>query len=349
MLKIRGMLSLAVAMAFAFLLAGAGQVFAQPLTCGTTTWDLTAGQYTDVGSIEVCNDLNNVYVKYTLDYPNATFGNLQMWAGNSLVNLPANQNGTPIPGQFCSALGGACFDATGLRTYTFTIPFSSLSIVDANAGCGSTIYVVTHAEVDMDGDPATPGHETAFGGPTPGGGPRWWFYGQYAICCDFGAPPSDLGCNETAFAKGGYVWTTDRKSNPESLPSLGLIRSRWGWAINLQVADIGVPKTYDIWAGAGLNNTANGTKVGTLTVNWDGTNAAVTYTMLGNYKLQEVHLYAGDTAPTITAPGQYGYLDSFDPLGVSAYTFNVPLADTNGTGGVWLIAHAVVSGFVCAQ
>jgi len=65
--------------------------------------------------------------------------------------------------------------------------------------------------------------------------------------------------------------------------------------------------------------------------------------MFGPYKIQEVHLYAGDLPPATIAPGQYGYLDSFAPTGVSYYMFNVPLADP-GADGVWLVAHAVVSG-----
>lgn len=258
-----------------------------------------------------------------------------------MLNLPANQNGTPIPGQFCSALGGRCYDVTGLTTYTFAIPFSDLNIVDATVACGSSVYVVTHAEVTMDsnGD-GTLDHETAFGGPTAGGGPRWWFYGSYAICCDFGGPQQQL-IYKTAFAKGGYVWTTEKKSNPENLPSLKLTQNRWGWAINLTA-----PGTtyYDIWAGAGLNKTSNGTKVGTLTVTWEGANVTVKYDLFAGFGLEEVHLYAGDGSPTTTAPGQYGYLDEFDPSRAT-YTFTVPLADTNGTGGVWLIAHAVVSGY----
>ena len=80
---------------------------------------------------------------------------------------------------------------------------------------------------------------------------------------------------------------------------------------------------------------------GTLSVNWDGAIAYVTYTLFPGYSLEEVHVYAGDGSPTTIAPGQYGYLHEFDP-NATTYTFTVPLEDTNGTGGVWLVAHAVV-------
>lgn len=301
--------------------------------CGTTTCNLTAGQTINVGTVTIENDQSNLYVTYTLTYPGATFGTLHMWAGNDLTNLPTNNPGNPQPGQFCQADGGACFDASGLTTYTFIIPFVDLNIVDINNVCNQNLYVVTHAEVNnVNGQ-----NETAFGCDKPGPtGNRWWFYGTYKITCNCGTPETPF-C-QTAFAKGGWVWTTDNKSNPENLPSLRLIKNRWGWAINLTSTGT---FSYDIWAGAGLNKTGNGVKVGTLTVVWDGSNASVTYDMFAGYCLEEVHLYAEDGRPTTTAPGQYGNLDSFDP-NASTYTFNVPLSDTNGTDGVWLIAHAVV-------
>lgn len=313
-------------------------------TCGTVSWDLFAGQYIDVGSLTVSNDADNLYVTYILDYQNpacpdgpvdAEFGTLHLWVGNDLTNVPTNKNGTPVPGQFCEADGGACLDATGLTTYTFTIPFSDLNIVDVSQVCGTSLYVVAHAEVKLTDCAGNVSSETAFGGNTPGGGPRWWFYGGYAVCCDFGPPPVPF-C-QTAFAKGGFVFTTERKSNPDGLPSLNLTRNRWGWAINLTATGT---TTYDIWAGAGLNKTSNGVKVGTLTVNWEGPTASVTYNMTGNYCLEEVHIYAGDYKPSTVAPGQYGHLAEFDPNATS-YNYDFGVADSNGDG-IWLMAHAVI-------
>lgn len=303
--------------------------------CGTTTCDLWAGQTIDVGSVTIENDGSNLYVTYKLDYPGACFGILHMWAGNDLTNLPTNPQGIPVPGQFKNADGGAEFDASGLTEYTFTIPFSELNLVDLSNPCNAQIYVVTHAEVDMNCD-GNASDESAFGCNIPGSGPRWWFYGTYIIKCNCGTPEPPF-C-QTAFAKGGWVWTTDKKANPENLPSLNLMKNRWGWAINLTAPGT---TSYNIWAGAGLNDTKKGKKVGTLTIDWDGTNAAVTYTMFEGYCMEEAHLYGNDPRPTTTAPGQYGYLQDFDP-NASTHTFNIPLVDSNGTDGVWLIAHAVV-------
>ena len=330
-------------LALALLVAAAGPGWSQTSCGGSTTWDLTAGQTIDVGTVIVCNDATNLYVTYKLTYPGATFGTLQVWVGNDLMNLPANKNGTPIPGQFCSADSGACHDATGLTEYTFVLPLSGLSIPDVTQFCGTSVFVVTHAEVTMDSNnDGTMDHETAFGGPTAGGGSRWWFYGTYSLSCDFGPPP--IPVSKTAFAKCAlplpYIFTTDPKSNPEKLPSLGLSKNRWGWAANLPASSI---YSCDLWAGAGLNKTSNGTRVGTVTFDWNGSSISVAYNLISGYALEEVHLYAQDAKPITAAPGQYGLLDAFDP-GRSSYTFSgVPLVDSDGIPGVWVIAHAVVS------
>lgn len=309
--------------------------------CGTTTWQLTAGQTMNVGTVTVSNDSTNLYIRYALDnpdYPNATFGTLHAWAGNDLTNVPANRNGIPVPGQFCSAAGGACLDASGLKEHTFVIPLADLGIVDTNAVCGLNLFVFTHAEVKVNGID-DPDHETAWGGNLVGSTTRWYFYGSYALCCDPVEPP--LCLNETAFAKGGFVFTTDKRSNPEKLPSLNLTKNRWGWAIKLTSTGL---STYDIYAGAGLNKISNGVKVGTLSINWNGSTADVTYTMLPGFVLNEVHLFAEDLAPTTVAPGQFGLpAEGYDSGGVPLKAiFGIPLIDSNGDG-VWVIAHAVVT------
>jgi hypothetical protein len=324
-------------------------------TCGDTTWTLWAGQYKDVGSVTVSNDLDNLYITYTLDYQDpeclddlgnptpeveAEFGTLHLWVGDDLLNVPAVPNGpnagTPIPGQFPYS-----FDATGLQTYTFTVPFDELGITGANDACGTLLYVVAHAEVnylDCDGN-LTGGGDTGFGGDNPvnvGDPGRWWYYGEYIVCCDFGPPPTPF-C-QTAYAKGGYVWTTMKRANPENLPSLELTKSRWGWAIN--VTELGETQ-YQIWAGAGLNDTSKGVLVGTLTVVWDGTEVCFLYDLDAGFTMEELHVYAGDTSPTTIAPGQYGYIQDFNDDPVEDWSDCVPVEDTD-EDGVWVVAHAVV-------
>ena len=317
--------------------------------CGETVYDLWAGQTNLVGSITVANDLDNVYITYTLDYQDpacpdgavdAEFGTLHLWIGEDLASVPAVANGpnagTPIPGQFPYKP-----DATGAQSYRITVPFSELALLGAEDACGTVLYFVAHAEVnylDCSGT-LTGGGDTAFGGGNPvnvGEPGRWWYYDQYVVCCESGPPP--VAYCETAFAKGGYVWTTMRKANPEGLHSLELSKARWGWAINLTEPGT---TSYDIWAGAGRNDTGKGVHVGTLTVDWDGVTLEFCYEMSAGLAMEELHVYAGDDAPSTIAPGQYGYIRDFNEAPVGEWCDDLAVSDSNG-GGVWIIAHAVV-------
>lgn len=331
----------------AFAVVGVDQAVAQTTACGDTTWTLWVGKdSTDVGSVTVCNDATNLYVNYTLDYPGAYLGVLHLWVGNDITLVP----GAPTPGQFPFISGQGSFPSSeGLTTYTFTIPFSAINVagLPTSTTCAPiSLFVVTHANVFMPNGDGTYTEKTGFGGDVnvvDGG--RWWWYGQYTVCCDYAGTGGGVCFNETAFAKGGWIFSSDKKANPEKLPSLNLIKNRWGWAINLTATGTSV---YDIYAGAGLNNTSKATKVGTLTIDWNGTNASVAYAMFPGYFLEEVHIYAGDARPTTTAPGQYGYpIEGYDVGGVANFSYVVPLADTNGVDGVWLIVHALVSNGQC--
>ena len=201
------------------------------------------------------------------------------------------------------------------------------------------IYVYVHADVVSD---AQGGTDTAWAGDncinSGKGAGNWGCSTTYQPkCCT--PPPPPTGFTQTAFAKGGYVFTSDKKSNPENLSSLNLTRNRWGWAINITTAG---ETTYQIWAGAGLNYTSKGTLVGSLTVNWDGSNVTVTYNMNPGFSMEGVHVYAGDLKPTTIAPGQYGNIENFDPK-ASTYTATYAVTDS-GTDGIWIIAHAGVYG-----
>jgi hypothetical protein len=336
---------------------------AHSAACGTEVLDLTAGQTINVGSVTVSNDANNIYVKYeinTTNQPSATFGTLHLWIGDDLANVDGGGASRPSPGKlpFISdgtvRAGYSFSSSAGSTSYTFTIPFSAINMMDISSStvCASlpTLYVVAHAEVNnVDGGGGSLTSQTAFGGPTPGAGKAWWFYGQYTICCDFGG--GGVCFTGTAFAKGGWVWTTDPKANPEKLSTLKLTKNRWGWAINLTGS---THSTYDIWAGAGLNDTSKGKKVGTMTVDWDGngTSAAVMYSMFSGNFLEEVHIYASDFKPASMAqlaPGSFGNPTSgysMDPnIASFSYTTST-LSDSNGDG-VWLIGHALVSSSIC--
>jgi hypothetical protein len=247
--------------------------------CEPTTWDLIAGQTTDVGSVTVSNDQENIYVRYTLDTPGACFGTLHLWVGTELANVPTNSQGIPVPGQFPYA-----FDASGLTTHTFTIPFSDLAVV-----CGDPVFVVPHAEVDLDCNSATGESETAFGGDQPGSGPRWWFYGEYEICCEEPPPPPPGECQEETAWGGstpGGGWS----------PGPGAGGAWWYYYDNAQ-AD-----TQPIFAGQNLTD-------GTVTCNETTGDLSIA---LGSWSLQnveepvKVQCYQAGTLPTERpAAGQF--------------------------------------------
>ena len=309
--------------------------------CSSATWQLNAGNtFIDAGSVTVSNDSDSIYITVhaTYGFQNTT-EQIKVWVGTSLDQLPVNKQGVPIPGKFPYKKTMAL----GENEYTFSISLSSL-----DASCSSSLHVYVHADVYSDFE-NTP--DTAWGGDTcqesqDSGAKRWVCSGIYqAVCCET-TPDEESGSSETAFAKGGWVFTTDAKSNPESLPTLALSRNRWGWAINLTAAG---NYSYDIWAAAGLNDTSNGTLVGKLAVSWDGSIATVTYTLNAGFTMATAHIYADDAKPTTIAPGQFGNIIDFAPK-ASTYSdsYSVSISDNADDNanedGIWIIAHADVYG-----
>ncbi len=351
--------------------------------CVPTVCDITAGQNIFAGTITVSNTSTHLTITIALT-DGVVFAagteQVKIWTGTDFLLMPHNTPGNPKIGKFPIKSSKDpypdvyVYDDTG-SSYSITISLQDAGIISP-LGCGSILHVVAHLDVVV----GTEG-ETAFGGceeglETPDSGPakRWGFYLDHVICCeDPVVDPPVLGGCETAFAKGNWVWVKDsNKANPEKLPTLYLLKNRWGWAINLKE---GGSHVYPIFAGAGLNRTSGRTPVGTLTVNWFDSNAddlpdmvTITYQLASGYRLAETHVYASHLPPPTTAPGQYGnnhnyFLacdnETFDQYGPLALVDNVgsetPALDVCKTGagtvtngvpgtcsGVWIIAHAVV-------
>jgi hypothetical protein len=257
---------------------------------------------------------------------NCELREIKLWVGTDLSLLPVS-GGAPNYSQFPLQHTGTA----GTVQHEFLVPLASLGLSSDSLSCAKTpptYYVV--GEVTT-----TCGIGTVIGYAVPNGAGGAYTYAAFPLCCS-DTPVGLEGC-ETAFAKGGYVFTTDAKANPEGLPSLRLTKNRWGWAINLTSAG---STSYPIYAGAGLNKTSPGKQVGTLTVSWTGGQVTVNYALAAGVTMTEAHLYAGDAKPTTIAPGQYGHVAYF-ATPASSHNFTVPLSDSNGDG-VWLIAHAVV-------
>ncbi len=101
--------------------------------CPATTVQLTAGQYINAGSVTVSNDASFIYVTYTT--ANGYFlTQTHLYVGNC-ANIPVNNPGNPIPGQFPYNS-----NHTYLNTFTYQIPISAIPA----GGCGC---IAAHAVV----------------------------------------------------------------------------------------------------------------------------------------------------------------------------------------------------------
>ncbi len=162
--------------------------------------------------------------------------------------------------------------------------------------------------------------------------------------CGVGLP---ICYDETAWAYGEGIATPNNTIT-------GNNSNNWGWTNHFTT---GFPVTLELWAAAGQNDTANGFKVGTVTVEVEENDVTVTYkideTLDTEYQITEAHLWVGCTAlpevkqgkkkiPT-AAPGQFPYRPVIASDGKSA-TIEIPnISCKNGNGnGFWVAAHAVV-------
>lgn len=293
-------------------------------------YDLFAIRDKDVGSVTISNDDQNLYVTY---FTTKSLQKLFLWIGRDLKDMPRTQTGNPVLANFLYKA-----NANNASTYTFKIPLADLA--KKQLDCGKNLLLVAYAEVD--GQPA-------FGGdfPIPCFN-RWAFIMKYKIvCCSAPEPP--VSDEETAFAKGNWVFVQGgcNDFNPECLPGLN-ISNRWGWAINV---DEPIEYAFDMYAGAAKNDITKGTKVGRLAVEYatvmiNGAPTAIgtiTYLINNGWTMKELHIYAADNRPTTAAPGQYGHTVKF-PGGSTFYQYTINFADPDvANDGVWFIAHAVVN------
>ena len=102
-----------------------------------------------------------------------------------------------------------------------------------------------------------------------------------------------------------------------------------------------------LWAGKGQGE---GSLVGHVIFELDGTNLIITFETIDDWLLYETHLYLGKTIPTKSAPGRFPY--QHDPLpGVPSDQYTVPLGELSATNGdtLYVAAHAVVHDGDCGE
>ena len=154
--------------------------------CGSTTdYPFIAGQFTNVGTVNIGNDATNYYISITTTAGNEML-ETHLWYGCA----PPTERGAP--GQYSvihENLGGVLTD-------TYIVPRAD--IVCENNDCGATVYFKVHAKLVTD--------ETAMGGTivtSQDASGSWYGSIAYTIqCCT--PPPDVYTCtNETAF--GGTI------------------------------------------------------------------------------------------------------------------------------------------------
>ncbi|MEZ4917869.1 MAG: hypothetical protein R2792_02095 [Saprospiraceae bacterium] len=297
---------------------------------GDTCFSLLAGQNTDVGSVCMSVNDDELCITYSTS-GDWTLDEAQVWIGAVFADLPTDTAGNPIISQFpfqASSLGGA-------TDHQFCIPLQDLGIID-DGTCSFTLFIAAHAIVVNGAN-----FDSAWAEGTQIGDPsNWATFSTISLNCD----PDHASCGdcETAFAFGDSLATCfidgdfDQDGQPDGI-------NRWGWTNYLETPGL---YNFELWAGAGQCDLNKGTLVGTVSVDYDGALASVTIDIDSSYMLNESHLYLGtDPLPTknnkfTVAPGQYPYKHG-DLGGVSSDAFMVD----GLSGPIYLVFHAVVCGF----
>lgn len=323
---------------FAMNAFAAGEIIKTSDGSAVQTTTFYAGQTIDAGNVsfEVVGD--DLVISY-LPEGGWDLVETHLWIGDDLANMPQTRQGNPKIGNF---------------PYTqnpVQIPLNVLGFSCPSAD--KNFYVAAHAAVQLtDGSGNVTQTETAWSD-----GDRfvqkgmWGTFTTITLSCvieEEPTPPTAGNC-ETAFAYSGGTnaadgdITTSFLDIDENNDGNGDF-NRWGWS-NGAVG----PGTYtwDIYAGAGQSNISKGTLVGTLTVDYDGSKANVSYDIDAPYSMDETHLYVGneilprDVNNQFTvAPGQYPTIHGdLNGITTDAYVVN------NLSGDVHVVAHAVVCGF----
>ncbi len=115
--------------------------------------------------------------------------------------------------------------------------------------------------------------------------------------------------------------------------------NRWGWTNG----PLGIGTyTANLYAGAGQSDITKGTLVGTVTIDYSGSSATVTYAMRSGFYLTGTHLYVGNAIlPTnngsyTVAPGELGVQHGLSYASSDSYIV------TGLSGTIYVAAHADV-------
>lgn len=319
--------------------------------------EILAGQTIPAGTVcfTVIDDFTMEVTFATTDGWELTEAHL--WMGCDPEGYPQTRQGNPIPGQFPFHSG----DITGATTYTFSVPLDMFPCLGTpNCDPGNLLFAMAHCALRKGGGSGGYQTETGWGdgSPVPG---RNWATQMVLTLRDDSCEGTPERCfdGQVGFAYGGTAATCFLTVDEDG-DTVGDF-DRWGWT-NL----VG-PGSYSwpLFADAIGCDRTRGQRVGTVTVDYDGSTAVVTYTMdpAQGRTMASTHLYVGsevlprdELGDFTVAPRLYPLADDFvncsdatgtqgdpflcDGTGVTTHTYTV----TGLSGNIHVIAHAGVLG-----
>lgn len=189
---------------------------------------------------------------------------------------------------------------------------------------------------------------------------RWFMYStvtftcpdvcSHSCCCPYQPPPPpDHTCDiGTAFGYNENSAITFNKANAFGPALTANTCKRWGWYFNAQADTLTAAGrlTGKLIVGAGGNEVAKGTEVGTFSATLSGGSLTVSYSLTNGFDLSEVHVYASCKVPASCAPGSYTYPSNSQPAPDLSGTADTSFQTTINVGSCtnyYLIFHAKVN------
>ena len=157
------------------------------IAAGSTS-DLIAGQYIDVGDLDVAVDGDNIKVTYSAT-GNWELSEAHLWVGTDILDMPQTKNGNPKIGKFPYAKE----DING-PSYSFTIPIESVEALLCDSD--GTLFAA-HAVVRQKDSRGKYQTETAWGtGDGLFEGERWGSYFSVQFVCGDDDPYVPVTCTD---------------------------------------------------------------------------------------------------------------------------------------------------------
>jgi hypothetical protein len=314
---------------------------------GTGCVVIYGGQNINAGTLCMDDiDTNNDGLDDALQVTVTTTGCWQIngvasWFGCATCKPPLNKAGNPIIGHFPYQSG-----TLATQSYTFTIPFNSLSpgfSCSSSGGESLNLRGAVHVNLRNTCNNTTETGWAAGDQLVQRGSWATWF--GFNITCDC------TNCNEEDPCEASETAMAMDNGNLSTciIDNFGLDAQRWGWSNGPYSGNASLT----LWAGAGQCNTTVATNAGTVTLTLNGTTLHVHMEAASGHPIGEVAMYAG-SAPLFydcsgpncgynVAPGQQPYLGNTVSYATSLdFDYPYPI-----TAPYYVYIHIESWGFPC--